>query len=85
MSAITFPGLANDRVLRVAWRPGTKLPGVDTADVGIVAAAAVSDPGSYTNEEIDLAIEALTLERLDAKLSKALGIDVKLYYLSDEK
>ncbi|KAJ5657923.1 NAD(P)-binding protein [Penicillium longicatenatum] len=85
LSAITFPGFKNDRVLRVSWRPDTKLPWVDAGDVGIVAAAAASDPESYTHKEIDLATEALTVEQLGAKLSKALGMDVKVHYLSKEE
>ncbi|CAL5873968.1 uncharacterized protein PFLUO_LOCUS8253 [Penicillium psychrofluorescens] len=85
VSAITFPGFVKDRVLRVAWRPETKLPWVDAADVGILVAAAVSDTESYSRKEIDFAAEALTVEQLGAKLSQALGTDVKVHYLSDEE
>ncbi|KAJ5759393.1 NAD(P)-binding protein [Penicillium odoratum] len=85
VNAITFPGFADDRVLRVAWRPDTKLPWIDAADVGSVVAAAVSDMKKYSGKEIDLAVEALTVEQLAAKLGRTLGANVKVHYLSDEE
>ncbi|KAI9035716.1 NAD(P)-binding protein [Aspergillus affinis] len=85
VNALTFPGFVDDRVLRVVWRPDTKLPWVDAADVGIVVAKVVSDPEGYTHQEIDLAVEALTVEELAGKLTRSLGREVKVHYLSNEE
>ncbi|KAK5997953.1 hypothetical protein PT974_00321 [Cladobotryum mycophilum] len=84
-SSITFPGLAEDRILRVAWKPDTKITWIDAADAGIVVAAALSDPEKYHGKELDLAVEALTVGQLATKLSKALGTDVKVHFLSEEE
>ncbi|PLB49067.1 NAD(P)-binding protein [Aspergillus steynii IBT 23096] len=85
VNALAFPDFVDDRVLRVAWRPDTKLPWVDAADVGIVVAKVVSDPECYTHQEIDLAVEALTVEEVAGKLTRCLGREVKVHYLSDEE
>ncbi|KAJ5101070.1 NAD(P)-binding protein [Penicillium angulare] len=85
LSALTFPGFVSDRVLRVAWRPDTKIPWVDATDVGILASVATLDPPSYTHSEIDLATEALTVEELGVKLDVALREKVKIHYLSKEE
>ncbi|KAK1141316.1 hypothetical protein N8T08_009223 [Aspergillus melleus] len=85
MSPLTFPGFVDDRVLRVAWKPDTKLPWVDAANVGVVVAKVVSDPEGYTHQEIDLAVEALTVEELAGKLTRHLREEVKVHYLSNEE
>ncbi|ORY58735.1 NAD dependent epimerase/dehydratase [Pseudomassariella vexata] len=85
LSTFCFPGFAQDRVLRVAYKPTTKLAFVDAADVGIVVAAAISYPEKYSGREIDLAVDELTIGELAQKISKALGTEVKVEFYSDEK
>lgn len=62
VSTVTFPVFVNDWILRVGWKPDIKHLWVGAADVSIVAAAAaVSDPESYTHKEIEFVTEALTV------------------------
>ncbi|KYK61254.1 NAD dependent epimerase/dehydratase [Drechmeria coniospora] len=82
-SAISFPGFVDDAILRVSWWPETRLPWVDAADVGLVVAAALADPERYDRAEVALAVEALTIEQLANKMSKALGTRVSVHYQSD--
>lgn len=85
VNAITFPGFGDDRVLRVAYKPDTKLPYLDVSDVGIVVAAALSSPEDYSSKEIDVAYEALTIAELAVKIGKALRLEIKVHYLTDEE
>ncbi|KAJ0415831.1 NAD dependent epimerase/dehydratase [Aspergillus carlsbadensis] len=74
ISSFVFPGLAEDRALRVGWRPETQIPWVDAGDVGMVAAAAVADPERYSHRAIDLAVEALTVQEVAARIGRALAL-----------
>ncbi|KAK3361462.1 hypothetical protein B0T24DRAFT_538706 [Lasiosphaeria ovina] len=86
-SQFFFPGVwEDDRTLRVAWKPDTKLGWIDGADVGVVVAAVLGEPGRYAGREIDLGVEALTIGEVADKLSGALGgAEVKVHYYSDEE
>jgi len=84
-SALTFPGFVDDDTLRVAYRPTTRIPWVDGADVGLVVAAALDEPAKWAGREIDLAVEALTIEETAARLGKALGKEVKVHYYSEDE
>ncbi|KJZ70867.1 hypothetical protein HIM_09732 [Hirsutella minnesotensis 3608] len=81
--SIFFPGFDKDRTLRVAWKPDTNIPWVDAADVGIVVAAALSQPEEYAGKEVDLVAETLTIETLAVKLCDVLKADIKVHTLSD--
>lgn len=85
VNAITFPRFAEDLTLRVALWPETRLAWLDCADVGVVAAEAMASSPSFTGREIELGAEALTIEDLAAKLTRALGAQVKVHYYSDEE
>ncbi|PYI05443.1 NAD(P)-binding protein [Aspergillus sclerotiicarbonarius CBS 121057] len=85
VKALMFPGFEQDRVLRVGWRPETQLPWVDAGDVGIAVAAAIAHPERYSHRAIDLAVEALTVEQLAAKLGRALSQAVPVQYRSEDE
>ncbi|KAK0710226.1 hypothetical protein B0T26DRAFT_787585 [Lasiosphaeria miniovina] len=84
---VFLPGRGeDDRTLRVAWRRDTKLGWFDGADVGVVVAAVLGEPGRYAGREIDLGVEALTIGEVADKPSSALGgAEVKVHYYSDEE
>ncbi|BCS03311.1 uncharacterized protein AKAW2_70189A [Aspergillus luchuensis] len=79
-----FPAFKEERVLRVAYRPGTELPLVDARDVGIVVAAAVKEPERFANKAVDVAVEVVTVEQLAGKIGKVVGEEVKVEFLDDE-
>ncbi|KAI1340886.1 NAD dependent epimerase/dehydratase [Xylariaceae sp. FL0016] len=80
-----FPELPSEHVLKVAYKPETKLTLVDGGDVGRVAAAALSHPEDYAGRAIDLAVEEVTPPQLAERLTKAWGRTVQLQYISEEE
>ncbi|KAH7328990.1 hypothetical protein B0I35DRAFT_418984 [Stachybotrys elegans] len=85
LNRFTFPGFAEDFVLRVAWKPQTKIPWIDASDVGIVAAEALSHPDKLMGREIELVAEALTIEETAARLSDARGKPVRVHYYTEQE
>jgi len=85
-SRYVFPGFSReDRTLRVAFKPDTKIAWIDGADAGVAAAAVIANPEKYRGKGIDLAVEALTIAEIAEKLSNALGEEVKVHYFTDEE
>lgn len=82
---IIFPSFQDDLTLRVACKPTTKLAWLDSADIGIVVAAATSHPEVHAGRAFELAAEALTMDETAAKISKAIGRQVKVHYYSDKE
>ncbi|KAL2837979.1 NAD(P)-binding protein [Aspergillus pseudodeflectus] len=91
IGSFIFPGFAQDRVLRVGWRPETQIPWMDAADVGIVTAAVIADPKRYSHRAIDLATEALTAQELAGRIGQALSflskedVQVQVQHRSEEE
>ncbi|KAI1205735.1 NAD dependent epimerase/dehydratase [Annulohypoxylon truncatum] len=85
ISDFVFPGLADKRVMPVAWKPETRVEMVDGSEVGVVAAAAVADVEKYSGRVIELAAEALTLDEVAEVLSKVSGSQVKVDYMNPKQ
>ncbi|KAI0126964.1 hypothetical protein BJ170DRAFT_425240 [Xylariales sp. AK1849] len=85
---VMFPELWSPdggRILRSALKPETRVDLVDGGDIGAVAAAVLDKPDDFRGRVIDLAVEALTIEELAGKISKAKGVEVKGMYEPAEK
>lgn len=82
---VYFPGFDKDRTLRMAYTPEAKIAWLDSRDVGVVAAAAVSQPEKYSGRHIELAGDALTIQEVADKLGKFIGETVKLHYYTAEE
>lgn len=78
---IHFPGVRQTHVLNVAFKPETRLPHLDAADVGKFAAAAFTKPERFAGKKIELGAENLTIEQAASELSRATGIEFKVRYM----
>ncbi|RDL38317.1 uncharacterized protein BP5553_02657 [Venustampulla echinocandica] len=82
---IYYPGFEKDSTFRVAFTPEAKIAWIDARDVGVVAAAAVSQPQKYTGRHIDLAAESLTIQEYANKIGDFMSMTIKVHYYTDEE
>ncbi|KAI1500516.1 hypothetical protein F5X99DRAFT_237370 [Biscogniauxia marginata] len=76
-----FPDLTSNGTLRVGLKKGSKINVVGAADVGLVAAAAISRPEQYSGKAIELSLPSLTIQELADKMFVASGIPVEVKYV----
>ncbi|MEU7694398.1 NmrA/HSCARG family protein [Microbispora sp. SCL1-1] len=58
-------------------KPDTRVPLIDTEDVGVAAAAAITDPDRFHEVELELAGDFLSMKEIAAVLSRALGVPLE--------
>ncbi|KAL1865038.1 hypothetical protein Daus18300_007385 [Diaporthe australafricana] len=76
-----FPELLAQGILRTALTAETPTMLISPDDVGRFAAAALTQPGRFSGQEIDLGAEALTPPQIVATLSAASGRHVQAQYI----
>lgn len=76
-----FPHLQQGQII-TALGPATRMQLVAADDVGRLAHAAFKDPQHFSGKNIDLAVEALTMEEVADALSQALGKPVSAQSVS---
>lgn len=72
-----FPELATEGVLAHVFQNGTRVPHLDAADVGRIAASALSDPARFSGLELELGYQNLTPEDAAEMLTRVSGFPVK--------
>ncbi|KAK4194614.1 hypothetical protein QBC40DRAFT_290406 [Triangularia verruculosa] len=81
-----YPGLKESGVLRVAFKPGEKLPFVATADIAKFALEAFKNPaGRLQGKEVNIVGDELTPEELMELLGKAAGREMRFQEVTDEE
>ncbi|MNF23321.1 NAD(P)H azoreductase [compost metagenome] len=70
-----FPHLQQGKII-TALLPATRMQLIAADDVGVLARAAFADPEHFKQKNIDLAVEALTMEEVAATLGRVLGKSV---------
>ena len=83
VSQFYFSKLASERVLTVAYKPGTLVGVLDTLDVGKFAAKAFLS-NQLDRQTIPLASENLTIKEIAATLSSVGGKEIRAQNLSEE-
>ncbi|WP_201188588.1 NmrA family NAD(P)-binding protein [Pseudomonas fluorescens] len=79
-----FPHLKQGKII-TALSPSTRMQLIAADDIGVVARAAFVDPGKFSGQNIDLAIEALTMDDVALTLTRVLGKPVSAESVSPEK
>ncbi|MDP9798679.1 uncharacterized protein YbjT (DUF2867 family) [Catenuloplanes nepalensis] len=79
-----YPDLPQGKLV-TATSPQTVLALINTDDFGAAVAAAVADPGTFHEAEIDLAGDALTTTDIADTLTKAAGREITAVYVSPEE
>ncbi|RYP10382.1 hypothetical protein DL764_000716 [Monosporascus ibericus] len=69
-----FPDLESRATLRVGFKPEDKINVVDAADVGLLAAAAVSRPEQYSGRVFELSLPPTTVREIADKMTVAKGL-----------
>ncbi|RYP07175.1 hypothetical protein DL765_009249 [Monosporascus sp. GIB2] len=82
---IYYPGFDKDKTIRTAFEPEASIPWIDARDVGVVAAAAFSQPEKYSGRHIDLAVESLTIRQFADKVETSIGSPVEVHYYTDNE
>lgn len=80
-----FPELLSQGVFRTALTPGTPTMLISPDDVGRFAAAALTQPGRFRGQEVELGAEALTPPQIVAALSAASGRRVEAQYMPKDE
>jgi hypothetical protein len=70
LPSFQFPELGPDGVLLTSFTTEIKVPCFDPEDFGKFVLAALSDPGKYGEQAIDLAIENLGMEEIAKLIGK---------------
>ncbi|KAH6663283.1 hypothetical protein F5X68DRAFT_225775 [Plectosphaerella plurivora] len=76
-----FPGLSTEHVLRVAYRPDTRLDLIDTSVIASAGSDVFDSPAKFHSKEMGLAAEKLTTEEIAKTLSEISGHEIKVVYL----
>ena len=79
-----FPHLTQGKII-TALLPSTRMQLIAADDIGVVARAAFVDPGHFSGHNIDLAIEALTMDEVASTLTQVLNKQVRAESVSPEK
>lgn len=79
-----FPGLSTEHVLRVAYRPDTRLDLIDTSAIASAGADVFDSSAKFHGKELGLASEKLTTEEIAKTLSEISGHEIKVVYLDEE-
>lgn len=80
-----FPELPQSHVFLTAYKEDIAMTLLDPDDVGKFAAAAILDPDTYHQSEIDLGVQALTPEEIARSLSRASGKQIKAKFYTTEE
>ncbi|UXJ50162.1 NmrA/HSCARG family protein [Pseudomonas citronellolis] len=82
-SKYMFPHLRQGKII-TALLPTTRMQLIAASDVGILARAAFSDPDYFNQQNLDLAVEALTMAEVASILARVLGKPVVAESVSPE-
>ncbi|KAH7353932.1 hypothetical protein B0T11DRAFT_357270 [Plectosphaerella cucumerina] len=80
-----YPGLTTEHVLRVAYRPETRLDLVDTAGIASAGANAFDSPAKFHGKRLALGSEKLTAQEIADALGRITGHAIKVVYLNDDE
>jgi uncharacterized protein YbjT (DUF2867 family) len=80
-----YPGLVETSTWTTAMQPQTRIPIVDTDDIGKFAVVAFCDPARFHKKEVPIAGEVLTPDELMQQLGEANGRDMRNVFLTDEE
>lgn len=80
-----FPELPQRHVFLTAYRDDMEMTLLDPDDVGKFATAAILDPATYHQDEIDLGAQSLTPREITRSLSKASGKEIKTEFFTTEE
>jgi uncharacterized protein YbjT (DUF2867 family) len=83
-ASFMFPHLRAGQIV-TALLPGTRMQLIAADDVGAYAAAAFLDPARFDRQDIDLAVEALTMDEVAATLSRMLDRHVSARSVSPDE
>lgn len=78
-----FKGLVETNTWTSAMTPQTRIPMVDTDDIGKFAAAAFQDPSRFHARKIGLASEFLTPGEVMQQLGEAAGRDMRCKFMTE--
>lgn len=80
-----YPELITEHILRVAYRPDTRLDLIDTAGIASAGANAFDSPDKFHGKELALASEKLTAQEIADTLGRITGHAIKVVYLNDDE
>lgn len=80
-----FPHLPKQRRFVVAMNPETRVPHVNTEDLGKIYAAALTRPGDFNRKELNIGYENLTIQEVADMISGAIGFNVPVHYMTEEE